>query len=156
MEQSPDFEWTSVGFINPSPHIEECARTQRLPDILPFIGNSRGNQLPPSTPQLAERLITKAHSDGNLKHLVRLRDAMGLAQVLTTLKPHLRVNSLELPGSFETLLVANPHPLWAAFTRFTRYESTVRPSDSIANWLEGESPSKVPSVRTPGNRSTDE
>ncbi|KAL0565070.1 hypothetical protein V5O48_016961 [Marasmius crinis-equi] len=59
-------------------------------------------------------------------------------------------------SSFETLLVANPRPLWAAFTRFTRYESTVRPSDSIANWLEGESPLKVPSVRTPGNCSTDE
>ncbi|KAJ8096199.1 hypothetical protein PM082_000107 [Marasmius tenuissimus] len=155
LEESPDFEWNPTGFITASPYIQECARNQRLPDVLPFMGSSRGNQLPPATPHLAERLISQAHTTGKLHYLLRLRDSMGLAQVLTTLKTTLRTDSLELAASFEPLISANPHPEWSTFTRFHFVDSTVQPSDSIANWSDGNS-SKVPSVRTPGSRSTDD
>ncbi|KAJ8089152.1 hypothetical protein PM082_014400 [Marasmius tenuissimus] len=148
LEESPDFKWNPTGFITASLYIQECARNQRLPDVLPFMGSSRGNQLPPATPHLAERLISQAHTTGKLHYLLRLRDSMGLAQVLTTLKTTLRTDSLELAASFEPLISANPHPEWSTFTRFHFVDSTVQPSDSIANWSDGNS-SKVPSVRTP-------
>ncbi|KAJ8085280.1 hypothetical protein PM082_004075 [Marasmius tenuissimus] len=70
LEETPDFQWNPTGFITASLYIQECARNQHLPDILPFIGSSHGNQLPPATPHLAECLISQAHTTGKLHYLL--------------------------------------------------------------------------------------
>ncbi|KAF9257877.1 hypothetical protein L218DRAFT_1080704 [Marasmius fiardii PR-910] len=149
------FTFSDVGGLVPSPYIVNCARMRNEPDILSFpAGSMTGNQTPPDRLSELADLIELSGNEGNLVSLSRIRDSMGLAQILNEVISGCHLPTVLLPSPYHRLLSVNPDPNWSTFTRFWSPRDCINtPTDNEESW--NDAPTAIPAIRTPGPTSTD-
>ncbi|KAK1228198.1 hypothetical protein PQX77_008775 [Marasmius sp. AFHP31] len=153
LSDSP-LQWTDMGVLDVPDAIDRILRLKILPEILEFEGTPSGNQKLPRDPTELATLVERAHTPGNFPYLFHLRDSMGLGQVMQEVPRALHTSSYPLPAIIAPLLRENPNPDWVGHTRYLKLEDATIVSDSAGHW--DSSPCRIPSIRTPNAKTSDE
>ncbi|KAJ8073306.1 hypothetical protein PM082_020181 [Marasmius tenuissimus] len=146
--------WTDKGWLDVPRYILEHTRLRTLPSVIAFSGSPCGSQTLPDDASELTQLTTRANTPGNFRSLFRLRDSMGIAQIIDGLGRELRTSTVPIPAISKQLLRSNPRPDWSDHTRFLDIKDVSLDLDTIANW--DSSPCRIPSIRTPNGRASDE
>ncbi|KAF9258082.1 hypothetical protein L218DRAFT_1005452 [Marasmius fiardii PR-910] len=145
--------WSDTGCLEPTPYITNCVRHRTEPAIMFFSGTQQGNRIPPVDRASLNGLISASAIDGNYKSLLRLRDCIGLAQIIYGITFEYRIATVFVPDNYYQLLAVDASPNWAYFTCFLDIEGTVLPTNNKTHW--NNTPTVIPSLRTPHHGSTD-
>ncbi|KAF9257676.1 hypothetical protein L218DRAFT_1005918 [Marasmius fiardii PR-910] len=145
--------WKEAGTLEIPHYIRDHLRYRTLPSILPFSGTPLGSQSLPEDSNALATLVARAHTPGNFRTLLRLRDAIGLALVLNGIGREIHA-SVPIPSIISSTAKANPFPEWVEHTRFLLPEDAVREFDTAETWdLD---PCRIPALRAPNVGSSDE